>query len=111
MSGPPYTTSNCTGSNFGNENVAHGDATMELAYDIAPGASYRAYDTLTVGDWYNAILDAAHVNSSGVSQGTINANVISASLAAPLDGKGDGSRMAPQSRRPQAMQRLAGYSW
>jgi len=67
---------------------------MELAYDMAPGAAYRAYDTVTVGDWYNAILDAANVNASGVGQGAVRANVISASLGAPNDGIGDGTAQA-----------------
>lgn len=91
MTQPPYTAVSCTGSTFGAQGKSHGEATMELAYDFAPGATYRAYDTVTVGDWYNAILDAANVNSSGTSLGAVKANVISASLAAPLDGIGDGT--------------------
>lgn len=91
-SGPPYNTTNsCTNSNFGNGNVRHGDATMEIVYDLAPAAMYRAYDILTVPDWYNAILDAANVRANGTALGPVKVNVISASLAAPLDGKGDGS--------------------
>lgn len=101
---PPFTASSCTGSSFGSNNVAHGNATMELAFDIAPAATYRAYDTVTVGDWYNAILDAANVNSNGNSLGAIKANVISASLAAPLDGKGDGSAF------PGSIAQAAGYA-
>jgi subtilisin family serine protease len=90
-SNPPYTASPCTGSTFGSQAEPHGNATMEIVYDVAPGAKYRAYDTVTVGDWYNSILDAANVNSSGASLGAVKANVISASLAAPLDGIGDGT--------------------
>jgi subtilisin family serine protease len=90
-SNPPYTASPCTGSTFGSQAEPHGNATMEIVYDVAPGATYRAYDTVTVGDWYNSILDAANVNSSGASLGAVKANVISASLAAPLDGIGDGT--------------------
>ena len=88
---PPYSTQSCTLSSFGSSGDQHGNATMEIAYDVAPGASFLAYDTVTVGDWYNAILDAAHLNASGNSLGAVKANVISASLAAPLDGVGDGS--------------------
>ena len=82
-----------TGS-FGSNGEPHGNATLEIAYDVAPGATFRAYDTVTVGDWYNAILDAANVNTSGSSLGAIKANVVSASLGAPLDGIGDGSAQA-----------------
>lgn len=101
---PPFAASSCTGSNFGSNNVAHGNATMELAYDIAPAATYRAYDTITVGDWYNAILDAANVTSNGNALGAVKANVISESLAAPLDGKGDGSAL------PGSIAQAAGYA-
>src|ERR1700722_19936820 len=90
---PPYSPQSCTLSSFGSSGGHHGNATMEIAYDVAPGASFLAYDTVTVGDWYNAILDAAHLNESGNSLGTVKANVISASLAAPLDGKGDGTAL------------------
>jgi Subtilase family len=90
---PPYSAVSCTSGGFGAQGVRHGDATMEIAYDVAPGAKYRAYDTATVGDWYNAILDAANVNALGTAQGAIRANVISASLAAPLDGIGDGTAL------------------
>jgi len=91
---PPYTPVSCGAGTFGNEVVQHGDATMELAYDVAPGATYRAYDTATIGDWRNAIIDAAGGRLSGstiVNNGAVKANVISASLAAYNDGVGDGS--------------------
>jgi Subtilase family len=87
---PPYNPVSCTSSTFGSENVTHGNGTLEIAYDVAPGATFLAYDTETVGDWYNAILDAAHLSAAGATLGAVKANVISASLAAPLDGKGDG---------------------
>jgi hypothetical protein len=90
---PPYNPVSCTASNFGTNAITHGNATLEIAYDVAPGATFLAYDTETVGDWRNAILDAAHLNSTGGTLGTVKANVISASLAAPLDGKGDGSEL------------------
>ncbi len=91
---PPYNPVSCTTSNFGSDNVTHGNATLEIAYDVAPGATFLAYDTVTVGDWRNAILDAAHLNSTGHTLGAVKANVISESLAAPLDGKGDGTALA-----------------
>jgi len=101
---PPYSASSCTAGGFGSGNDAHGNATMEIAYDVAPGATYRAYDTVTVGDWRNAILDAANVNSGGTSLGAVKANVISASLAAPLDGIGDGTA------QPGSIAEAAGYA-
>ena len=101
---PPYTPQSCTLSSFGSLGGQHGNATMEIAYDVAPGASFLAYDTITVGDWYNAILDAAHLNASGNSLGTVKANVISASLAAPLDGKGDGTAL------PGSIAEAAGFA-
>ena len=84
-------SSSCTAGAFGSGGVTHGVLTTEIAYDVAPGATYRAYDTVTVGDWRASILDAANVNGSGASLGAVRANVISASLAAPLDGIGDGT--------------------
>ena len=108
---PPYSAISCTGSTFGSTNPGvsvldseHGNATMEIAYDVAPGANFLAYDTVTVGDWYNAILDAAHLNGSGNSLGTVKANVVSASLAAPLDGKGDGTAL------PGSIAEAAGFA-
>jgi|GEM_PF-6413430 len=101
---PPYSPQSCTLSSFGSSGGHHGNATMEIAYDVAPGASFLAYDTVTVGDWYNAILDAAHLNESGNSLGTVKANVISASLAAPLDGKGDGTAL------PGSIAEAAGFA-
>ncbi len=101
---PPYSAVTCTGPSFGSGGGQHGNATMEIAYDVAPGANFLAYDTVTVGDWYNAILDAAHLNGSGNSLGTVKANVISASLAAPLDGKGDGTAL------PGSIAEAAGFA-
>jgi len=101
---PPFTASSCTAGAFGNAGKTHGNATLEIVYDVASGATYRAYDTVTVGDWYNAILDAANVNSSGAALGPVKANVISASLAAPLDGIGDGTA------QPGSIAEAAGYA-
>jgi len=101
---PPFSPVSCTASNFGTDNITHGNATLEIAYDVAPGATFLAYDTETVGDWRNAILDAAHLNSTGVSLGAVKANVISESLAAPLDGKGDGTAL------PGSIAEAAGFA-
>lgn len=83
--------SGCASNSFGCLGVKHGNATTELVYDIAPAAAYRVYDTLTVGDWRRAILDAANLTGTGGNAGAVRAQVISASLGAPLDGKGDGT--------------------
>lgn len=69
----------------GYEGSNHGAATMEIVYDLAPGADYLTYATTTVGDWYAALVDAA-------GRG---ARVSTASLSAPLDGVGDGSECPP----------------
>ncbi|HVJ61397.1 MAG TPA: S8 family serine peptidase [Tahibacter sp.] len=86
--------SGCNPSSFGCLGVPHGNAVLEIVYDLAPAATYRAYDTVTVGDWRRAILDAANLSASGNSLGPVRANIITASLGAPLDGKGDGSALA-----------------
>src|SRR5690606_23732515 len=52
-------------------------------HDVAPGATFIAYDTQTLGDWRTAI-------SQAVAAG---ADIISVSLGAPLDGIGDGTAM------------------
>lgn len=75
------TTVKVGGGTFGDNGVPHGNAVLEIAYDMAPGADFIAYDTLTVGDWYDAI-------GLAVAAG---ADIISASLGAPLDGIGDGT--------------------
>lgn len=80
-SGVQLTTVKVGGGTFGDNGVSHGNAVLEITYDMAPGATFIAYDTLTVGDWYNAIGLAV----------TAGADIISASLGAPLDGIGDGS--------------------
>lgn len=85
--------SGCNPTSFGCLGVPHGNAVLEIVYDLAPGATYRAYDTLTVGDWRRAILDAANLSANGNSLGPVRANIITASLGAPLDGKGDGSAL------------------
>jgi hypothetical protein len=99
----------CAAPGFGCEAIAHGDATMELLYDFAPGATYFAYDTYYVSDWYNAILDAANVgNGTTGTLGTIlgppKVNVISASLGAPVDSIGDGTAI------PGSIAEAAGFA-
>lgn len=87
------------GGGFGNTAGSHGVATVEINYDMAPGAQYRIYDTTTVGDWIAALNDAA---ANG-------ADVVSVSLGAPLDGIGDGTALpgsvaaAAQSARLQGV--------
>ncbi|MDC8010946.1 S8 family serine peptidase [Tahibacter soli] len=83
----------CNPTSFGCLGVPHGNAVLEIVYDLAPAATYRAYDTVTVGDWRRAILDAANLSNTGGSLGAVRANIITASLGAPLDGKGDGSAL------------------
>ncbi|MDZ7791927.1 MAG: S8 family serine peptidase [Xanthomonadales bacterium] len=69
-----------SGGSFG-DGGNHGNAVLEIAYDIAPGADFIAYDTTFVSDWKEAIDQA-------VDDG---ADIISASLGAPLDSIGDGT--------------------
>jgi hypothetical protein len=63
----------------------HGATTMELVFDVAPGADYLTYRTTTVGDWYTALVDAADRG----------ADIVTVSLSAPLDNIGDGSVCPP----------------
>ena len=69
----------------------HGAATVEIAYDSAPGATFLVYKTQTIGEWYNALLHASDAAANGVGV----ADVVSVSLGAPLDGIGDGSACPP----------------
>lgn len=69
----------------GYEGSNHGAATMEIVFDVAPGADYLTYATTTIGDWYTALVDAADRGAA----------VITESLSAPLDGIGDGSECPP----------------
>jgi len=82
--GGAVTLIDTNGGGFGNGSI-HGTATVEINYDMAPGANYRIYETTTVNDWYNALADAT----------TNGADVVSVSLGAPLDGVGDGSDCPP----------------
>ncbi|HRS17490.1 MAG TPA: S8 family serine peptidase [Thermoanaerobaculaceae bacterium] len=73
------------------EATQHGTATVEIAYDSAPGATFLVYKTQTIAEWYNALLHASDASLNGVGV----ADVISVSLGAPLDGVGDGSNCPP----------------
>ncbi|HMN34878.1 MAG TPA: InlB B-repeat-containing protein, partial [Chiayiivirga sp.] len=85
----------CVG--FGCANESHGNATMELIHDYVPDATFIAYDTWYVSEWYAAILHAANLGDGtggttlGQPLGAPRANVISVSLGAPLDSIGDGT--------------------
>ncbi len=86
--GAPIDCDQFTCSNY--EASAHGAATMELVFDMAPGADYLTYRTTTVGDWYTALVHAA---DNG-------ADVVTVSLSAPLDNVGDGSVCPPNFGSP-----------
>lgn len=70
------------------ESRTHGAATVEIAYDTAPGATFVTYRISHVLAWYGALLHASNYWDNG---GIGVADVISVSLGAPLDGIGDGS--------------------
>jgi subtilisin family serine protease len=78
--GAQLTTVNVNGGAFGT-NTNHGTSTVEINFDMAPGAHFVTYETTTLGDWYNALVQTP---ADGVQ-------VVSVSLGAPLDGVGDGS--------------------
>jgi uncharacterized repeat protein (TIGR01451 family) len=71
------------GGSFGADGEPHGNALLEVVYDLAPGADFLAFDVLTPGDWREAIDQALQAG----------ADVIVSALAAPLDGIGDGSAL------------------
>lgn len=71
------------GGGFGDAARTHGLNTVEIAYDMAPGAHFVLYEVSTVGDWYFA-LDAA---------AAAGADIVSTSLSAPQDGIGDGTAL------------------
>lgn len=71
------------GPSFGSCGNDHGNAVLEIAHDIAPGANYIAYDVATIGDWISATQMAIDAG----------AHILSASLSAPRDGIGDGSAL------------------
>lgn len=71
------------GISFGSCGESHGNAVLEIAYDIAPGANFIAYDVATAADWISA-------TQMAVNDG---AHILSASLSSPRDGIGDGSAL------------------
>ena len=92
-SGAQLTTVDVNGGGFGTSDK-HGTATLEINYDMAPGAHFIAYETTTRGDWYSAL-------TQSVGAG---AKVASVSLGMPLDGIGDGSA------RPGSIAEAAGIA-
>ncbi|MEX1312149.1 MAG: S8 family serine peptidase [Candidatus Sulfomarinibacteraceae bacterium] len=89
VDGGPVT--DCDASACSNyEASAHGAATMEIVFDVAPGADYMTYRTTTVNDWYAALVHAA---DNG-------ADIVTVSLSAPLDNVGDGSVCPPNFASP-----------
>ncbi len=92
------TTIRVGSGSFGSGGNNHGNAVLELVYDMAPGATYLAYDVTTVGDWVSAINQAT----------AAGAHIISASLSAPLDGIGDGSALPGSVAEAAAAARAAG---
>ncbi len=83
LGGPPVDCDVSTCSGYEGSN--HGAATMEIVFDLVPGADFLTYATTTIGDWYTALVDAADRG----------AQVVTESLSAPLDGIGDGSECPP----------------
>lgn len=88
-SGAQLTTVNVNGGAFGTS-TNHGTSTVEINFDMAPGAHIVAYEVTTLGDWYSALLQTP----------SHNVDVVSVSLGAPLDGVGDGSDCPPNFPAP-----------
>ncbi|MGH8079323.1 MAG: S8 family serine peptidase, partial [Lysobacter sp.] len=82
---------------FGYTGQKHGNAVVEIVYDIAPAAKFRVYDAGQTGDWIKGIQDAANLNALNEPQGEPRAQVFTASqgmaLYAPGDGTGTGSNL------------------
>lgn len=76
---------------FGSDDSSHGNAVLEIAYDLAPQASYIAYDTGDANDWAAAVRHAANLDDNNVAQGRPRAQVITASLGYEKGSIGDGS--------------------
>ncbi|NKI33600.1 S8 family serine peptidase [Wenzhouxiangella sp. XN79A] len=79
------------------EDDDHGANTVSIAFDTAPGATFRVYKTRTVGEWYEAML---HASDETLHADGRHSDIISASLSAPLDGVGDGSACPPNQPAP-----------
>lgn len=82
---------------FGYTKQKHGNAVVEIVYDIAPAAKFRIYDAGQTADWVKGIQDAANLNALNQPQGEPRAQVLTASqgmsLYAPGDGTGTGSNL------------------
>ncbi|WP_123647432.1 S8 family serine peptidase [Lysobacter enzymogenes] len=76
---------------FGADDSSHGNAVLEIAYDLAPRASFIAYDTTDNNDWAAAVRHAANLDANNVAQGRPRAQVITASLGFENGSIGDGS--------------------
>ncbi|WP_394540686.1 S8 family serine peptidase [Lysobacter enzymogenes] len=76
---------------FGSDDSSHGNAVLEIAYDLAPQASFIAYDTSDNNDWAAAVRHAANLDANNVAQGRPRAQVITASLGFENGSIGDGS--------------------
>ncbi|WP_046659835.1 S8 family serine peptidase [Lysobacter capsici] len=85
------------GGAFGYTKVKHGNAVVEIVYDIVPEAKFRVYDAGQTADWIKGIQDAANLNALNEPQGEPRAQVLTASqgmaLYAPGDGTGTGSNL------------------
>lgn len=69
----------------------HGNAVVEIVYDIAPEAKYRIYDAGYNTDWVKGIQDAANLNSLNEPQGEPRVQVMTASQGSSLVAPGDGT--------------------
>lgn len=80
-----------SGGAFGQDDSSHGNAVLEIAYDLAPQASFIAYDTRNNSDWAAAVRHAANLDDDNVALGAPRAQVITASLGFENGSIGDGS--------------------
>lgn len=80
-----------TAGAFGYTAQKHGNAVVEIVYDLAPEAKYRIYDAGQTGDWVKGIQDAANLNALNEPQGEPRAQVITASQGTTLLAPGDGT--------------------
>ncbi|MEH6420599.1 S8 family serine peptidase [Pseudomonas sp. CGJS7] len=76
---------------FGSSGNPHGNAVLEIAYDLAPQADFIAYDQSGAGDWTAYVRHAANLDENNVAQGSPRAHIITASLGYESGSIGDGS--------------------
>ncbi|MEH6421901.1 S8 family serine peptidase [Pseudomonas sp. CGJS7] len=79
------------GKAFGSGGVKHGNAVVEIIYDLAPAAKYRIYDAGATADWVSGIQDAANLDAQNRPLGEPRAQIITASQGQFLSAPGDGS--------------------